>query len=42
MKILTSIGPSIDPWGTQLVSGLQLDIVLFRGDSGGTHVSADP
>lgn len=29
MKILTYIGPSVDPWGTSLVTEFQLDIVLL-------------
>jgi len=27
MKMLTRSGPAVDPWGTQLVTGLQLDFV---------------
>lgn len=29
MKILNSIGPRINPWGTPLTTGLQLDFVLL-------------
>jgi len=28
-KMLNGTGPIIDPWGTPLVSGLQLDFVLL-------------
>lgn len=40
-NILNNIGAGIDPWCTGLVSGLQLDIVLFAGNCGGRQVSAD-
>lgn len=29
MKMLNDIGPSIDPWGTLLVIGLQMDFALL-------------
>lgn len=29
MKILNRTGPTIEPWGTQLVTGLQLDFMLL-------------
>jgi len=29
MKMLNSSGPSIKPWGTLLVTGIQLDLVLW-------------
>lgn len=29
MKMFTTIGPSIDLWGTPLATGLQLDFVLL-------------